>query len=863
MGKLLSSAQKFIITITFTQILILIHPLFLKSQCNELLWADEFNNSQLDTTKWNIEVNDDGGGNSELQYYTGRDENISITGGILKITARKETYQNREYTSGRINSKFKGDWRYGHIEARLKLPEGKGMWPAFWMLPTENKYGSWPNSGEIDIMEMVGGGTNDSIVWGTLHVGPPYNYSNGSYKLNEKFSEDFHVFAIDWGPDSIVWYIDGIQFSKKTSADMNQWLPFQERFFVILNLAVGGNWPGSPDETTQFPQTLEADYVRVYGNPAEQGIVAVNNAYRHSVTTYSFMDVPNATFHWSVNATGASIISDAESNTVQVQWGCDEGTVALDVTYPECGTVTYELPVTFSDFSINGVTEVLPNQSDIQFSVPYLASTTYHWVLPEGAQIVGETDTNSVWVKWGCVPGELGVSINNSCEFTAVSSTITFIEPVLTGSTTIPAFSENVMFSITDIPETTYNWSVPGDAVITSGQNTPQILVNFAEKGGELKVVFENPCGIDSLSILIQITDTLLLCDYESVFLSFVGWEDGVSPEVVENPLANDVNSSLHVGKSLKAASAWSGIYGDLGYNLNLKMHNRFSLAVRGPKAGKFLFKLEDAGSGIIDNLEDPAQTPSKEVAVQYTQPNEWQLLTFNFTGTTSKDYDRITLFYDFGVADTNTFYFDNIKLLPADTLLINQKNMTDIIEGSEDGKQILITLFYGQFVEELNDENWSFANLPEGVVVGNIYRQSNDSVFLTLQGNTTQDYDKNITNFTTTVHFAEVKGATYDLVAATGVKFKAITTDAVNESEKPFIQVWPTVVTSTCSITSAENIQKVEMFNQMGVCIYSNQNINNTQVVLTKEILKNKGIFHLVITTKSLKVTLKTIIIQ
>jgi beta-glucanase (GH16 family) len=205
------------------------------SQCTQLIWEDDFSGEALDLSKWTPEVNDDGGGNNELQYYTDRDTNITVENGVLKITALKESYLTREYTSGRIVTKNKGDWRYGRVEASIKLPEGQGMWPAFWMLPTEEVYGGWPNSGEIDIMELVGGGSGDSTIYGTLHSGPPRQYTNGSYKLTDaKFSEDFHLFAIEWSPDTIKWYVDDIMYSYKTAADITPWVPFQEKFHVIF-----------------------------------------------------------------------------------------------------------------------------------------------------------------------------------------------------------------------------------------------------------------------------------------------------------------------------------------------------------------------------------------------------------------------------------------------------------------------------------------------------------------------------------------------------------------------------------------------------------------------------------------------------
>lgn len=238
-----------------------------------LVWADEFEGTGLDRTKWEWEVNARGGGNNELQYYTDRPENTRVADGVLTLTARQEDFTGpegtRQYTSARIRTKGKGDWRYGRIEARARLPVGQGIWPAIWMLPTDEAYGGWAGSGEIDIMEYLGQKPRE--VFGTLHYGGPWPrnvYSGKTYTLpTGTFADDFHVFAIEWEPGEIRWYVDGVHYQTQT-----EWrtegapfpAPFDQRFHLILNVAVGGNLPGSPDETTPFPQSMVVDYVRVY-----------------------------------------------------------------------------------------------------------------------------------------------------------------------------------------------------------------------------------------------------------------------------------------------------------------------------------------------------------------------------------------------------------------------------------------------------------------------------------------------------------------------------------------------------------------------------------------------------------------------
>lgn len=239
-----------------------------------LVWSDEFNGptgAAVDSTKWTPEVGGWGWGNNELEYYTTRTDNSYQSGGSLVIKAIKEQYTGsdgtRQYTSARLITKNKFSPQYGRLEARIKMSSGQGIWPAFWLLGSNIDTVSWPNCGEVDIMENLG--REPSIIHGTLH-GPGYSGGGGptaSYTLanNERFADSFHTFAVEWEPNVVRWYCDGILYKTRTPADVpgKTWA-FDHPFFIILNLAVGGDWPGNPDGTTVFPQTLLVDYVRVY-----------------------------------------------------------------------------------------------------------------------------------------------------------------------------------------------------------------------------------------------------------------------------------------------------------------------------------------------------------------------------------------------------------------------------------------------------------------------------------------------------------------------------------------------------------------------------------------------------------------------
>jgi len=233
----------------------------------ELVWNDEFNGSGIDPGNWVFETGNGcpncGWGNSELEYY--RKENAWIDDGVLVIEAREEYYQGSNYTSARMKTEGKQAFRYGRVDIRALLPQGQGIWPALWMLGNNISAVGWPACGEIDIMEMVGGATTDNQVHGTLHWdNNGHVYTGDSYTLDEGiFADEYHVFSIIWDQSSIQWLVNNIPYHQIdiTPSHMTE---FHNSFFFILNVAVGGLWPGNPDETTTFPQQMKVDYIRVF-----------------------------------------------------------------------------------------------------------------------------------------------------------------------------------------------------------------------------------------------------------------------------------------------------------------------------------------------------------------------------------------------------------------------------------------------------------------------------------------------------------------------------------------------------------------------------------------------------------------------
>ncbi len=240
-----------------------------------LVWSDEFDGERLDPQRWFFETGDGGQyslvgwGNDELQWYL--TDSALIENGRLVITARRESQNGYDYTSARLHTRSRFAFRYGRIEARIRLPGGQGLWPAFWLLPQEDTYGTWAASGEIDIMEAINlGVTGGNTVFGTLHYGgesPDNVFSGNEYVVPGSATDEFHLYALEWDPTEIRWYVDDVLYAMQNfwhTASADYPAPFDQPFHILLNVAVGGRFPGAPSPATVFPVTMEVDYVRVY-----------------------------------------------------------------------------------------------------------------------------------------------------------------------------------------------------------------------------------------------------------------------------------------------------------------------------------------------------------------------------------------------------------------------------------------------------------------------------------------------------------------------------------------------------------------------------------------------------------------------
>ena len=280
----------------------------------QLMWADEFDDIELDLSKWNYDIGQGvwGWGNNELQYYTNSTSNIKLDTGYLHISAKEEPFGAANYTSAKIHTKGLYEFKYGKIESRIKIPVDQGIWPAFWMLGSNIDVVSWPQCGEIDVMEHV---NNEALIHGTHH----YNnnghvYQGGSAAFD---ASEFNVYSIEWSPDAITWFLNGVQYYQTNigtgSVSKEE---FHETFYLILNLAVGGNWPGSPNATTDFPAVMLVDYVRVYQNEdnlsteetALNELIVYPNPSQGSIT---FQGIENISSYAVFNVLGQKILTNS------------------------------------------------------------------------------------------------------------------------------------------------------------------------------------------------------------------------------------------------------------------------------------------------------------------------------------------------------------------------------------------------------------------------------------------------------------------------------------------------------------------------------------------------------------------------
>lgn len=411
-------------------LLLLLITLNASPQCYELVWAEEFDKPGLpDPAYWTFEEGGGGWGNNELQYYTVEDtDNARIEDGRLIITALEESLGGRNYTSARLITQDKFSVQYGRIEARMKLPYTQGIWPAFWMLGSSFSEVGWPACGEIDIMELVGGEDSWSTVHGTVHWDNNGSYASfgRSYTLSSgRFADDYYVFSIEWDDTSIRWFVNGTQYNviDITPSALSE---FRDDFFILLNLAVGGNWPGSPDATSVFPQTMEVDYVRVYKRSEEIADLSISGdtvvPQLGPGKQYSLPFSPDWSYEWQVTG-NAAITSGNGTQSIIVDLGCDTDTLTCTVN-GTCDTYTFSKIISIEE-EISGPMFAADNETGLVFTIDEMANTTYSWSVPADAMIVSGQDNDTLVVDWGTTYEPVLLEFSNSCGTTQLEYPVT------------------------------------------------------------------------------------------------------------------------------------------------------------------------------------------------------------------------------------------------------------------------------------------------------------------------------------------------------------------------------------------------------------------------------------------------------
>ena len=324
------------------------------------------------------------GGTTELQWY--RPENTQVVNGELVISATKvgSNLRKPKYYSSRSKTAGIKAFHYGYFESRIKKPTTQGIWPAFWMMPQEEKYGVWPKSGEIDTMETLGSEPKTS--YGTMHYGEPYpnNLKKGSsFHLNapNRFTDDYHLFAVDNSPQKIIWFVDGVEYFSVTSQDLQgAFWPFEESFYFILNVAIGGNWPGSPDLSTVWPQMMRVDYVRAYQGENPFGTLVGPKEVTSAGPQMFYIQGNGITslydsYQWEVPA-GATILSGQNTDTIHVSFGTTSGTVKVAAYTSECGSRVFQMPVGIQNTAVRVPLESAGDEND-QATFTWTSSQSY------------------------------------------------------------------------------------------------------------------------------------------------------------------------------------------------------------------------------------------------------------------------------------------------------------------------------------------------------------------------------------------------------------------------------------------------------------------------------------------------------
>ncbi|KLT69322.1 family 16 glycosylhydrolase [Flavobacterium sp. ABG] len=695
----------------FIMALVALSPfLKLQAQCNTLVWADEFNGTTVDATKWqSISGNGCptlcGFGNAEAQRYDPNQATIvkEGTNSYLNIEAKYEpsaAFPQQPYSSAKLTTEGKYSLKYGRVEARMKLSSGMGAWPAFWMLPAG--VSNWPYTGEIDIMEAKH--RNPKSVDGTIHYdGGGYHYTGRSYTSPTDLSTEFHVYAVEWGPNSIKWFIDGNLFHTATpNTTVNGGWPFNDNnFYIILNLAVGSlgtpytsvNGAGVEPIPADFPSKLQVDYVRVYDGSFTHGVIGDAKVYHNETgKTYTLNAIAGASYNWTVPS-GATITSGQGTNTITVNWGTTGGDIAAVATVSGCNATTYKLVVTtevplpvekiHEDFQSNrnvlyplktGVlTEAVANPSATGVNTSALvgkyvrnASELYDVVNIKNLTITNANDYVYGRKKLSFdiyTSAPVGTKISMQLENSLVTTATNFPYGRHSGykaTTTVQNKWETIEFEFEKVIDANTSALAINTVVLlfesNSNSGATYYIDNLLTKAAPEKPIIA----------------TTVLQNYDGINTIIKGTTTGTY-SVVANPGSNSVNASANVAKYVRNVTEQ---YDVLFFNTQSTIEDAGLLKNQTNKMMIDVYTSAPVGTVVSLNLENsatslPANFPkgrnSNYVAITSKQ-NQWETLTFYYNsspdeGTSNLAINQMVLLFNSGSYTSDTYYFDNIRI--------------------------------------------------------------------------------------------------------------------------------------------------------------------------------------------------------
>lgn len=692
-------------------------PAQTRAQCNQLVWGDEFNTTALDTTKWKVIVGDGcptlcGFGNAELQNY--RAQNLVVSGGNLAINTRLETTtapsgNTYQYSSGKIESKVAGlgklqTFKYGRIEARMQLPSAGGIWPAFWMLADPS---NWPYTGEIDIMEAKHKNPNSvtGTAIGDAGGGNPY-FASRTYSAGVDLSTGFHVYALEWGPDVLRFYVDGNLYNTVTPQTAAGAFPFNDnQFYLILNAAVGG--PGSgytgyiQPTPGDYPTQTLVDYVRVYKGTYNYAVLGDGAVYQNEqFKNYRIDAIAGATYSWSVPA-GATIVSGQGTNTISVNYGASAGNVAVTVTTSGCTTNTYTKAVTMSPaLALEKVYEDFENNRLLTYGtrtgVLTQAVANPSSAVPNASTAVGKYVRNSA--ETYDVMYVQGLTVGNANDFAQgrkkvyvdvystapVGSRVTmqFENGAVTTSTNYPAGRHSSYKAFTTRQNAWETLEFDYEKTIDAGTNIFAINnVTFLFEPG---LNSSNTFYFDNVRVYAQpappvvATDVLENYDGTSRISYDAAITNGTYTATVANPSATGVNTSAHAAKYVRNSTQTydvlffnagppgtvitdAGKFKDQTYQLQLDLYTD------APVGSTVRITLQNKAAAAPTGSY-PAGRNSTYLAVT-TKQNAWETITLSFdtapdAGTSNLAIDQLAVLFNGNTNTGNTYYFDNLKVI-------------------------------------------------------------------------------------------------------------------------------------------------------------------------------------------------------